>query len=146
MNVTVAPRQRGKGDTEMDSTRERSARRRERGVAAVEFALVVPLLVTCLFGVVEGGTRFTNQSQANHYAAVAARDLAIDPAKSATTVVNGLKVADNNTRAYSIAVSPTPVCSPASQVVVTVSTTIDSPSGLFGTYTVRGVGVARCEN
>ncbi len=42
--------------------------RDERGVAAVEFALIVPLLILFLFGIVEGGTRYTQQNQVNHWA------------------------------------------------------------------------------
>ena len=118
--------------------------RRERGAAAVEFALVLPLVVTCIMAIIEGGSRYTNQTQASHYAAVAARDLAIDPAKSAATQVNALKAIDNNTRTYTVATDKT--CSSTSDTVkVTVTASIPSPSGMFGTYSVNGVGVARCE-
>ncbi|MEH3034266.1 MAG: TadE/TadG family type IV pilus assembly protein [Aeromicrobium erythreum] len=125
--------------------RRAPVRRRERGAAAVEFALVLPLVITCITAVVEGGSRYTNQTQASHYAAVAARDLAIDPAKSATTVVGSLKTADGNTRSYTVSVPST--CSATSDTVkVVVAATIPSPTGMFGSYGVSGTGVARCEN
>lgn len=119
---------------------------RERGAAAVEFALVVPLLVAFLFGIVEGGTRYAQQSQVNHWAFIAARDLAIDPSKNATTVVNALKGSDSTT--YVISSSPTTACSAAgtTSVTVTVQTTKTSPTRMFGSYTLTGRSVARCEN
>jgi Flp pilus assembly protein TadG len=119
---------------------------RERGAAAVEFALVVPLLVAFLFGIVEGGTRYAQQSQVNHWAFLAARDLSIDPSKSATSVVTALKGSDTTT--YTTSSSPSTACSVAgaTSVTVTVKATKTSPTGLFGTYTLTGKGVARCEN
>ena len=119
---------------------------RERGAAAVEFALVVPLLVAFLFGIVEGGTRYAQQSQVNHWAFIAARDLSIDPSTSATSVVSTLKGSDTTT--YTVSSSPSTACSAtgATSVTVTVQTVKTSPTRLFGSYTLTGTGVARCEN
>ncbi|MDX6276563.1 MAG: hypothetical protein QOJ72_691 [Nocardioidaceae bacterium] len=128
------------------------ASREERGVAAVEFALIVPLLMLFLFGIVEGGTRYTQQNQLNHYAFMTARDLSIDPTKSATADFNVLKGSDTNT--YTVTVTPGPVSSAGAlcgsstnnQVTVVISSDRTSPSGMFGSYTLTGTGVARCEN
>lgn len=119
---------------------------RERGAAAVEFALVVPLLVTFLFGIVEGGTRYAQQTQVNHWAFVAARDLAIDPTKSASTIVNSLKGSDTTT--YTVTSTPSTKCTTAgaNAVTVVVTATKASPTKLFGSYELTGTGVARCEN
>lgn len=118
---------------------------RERGAAAVEFALIVPLLVTFLFGIVEGGTRYTQQNEVNHWAYLVARDLSIDPTKSASSLVTTLKGSDTHT--YAVTVSPTPSCTTTNhQVTVTISSQRSSPSGIFGSYTIKGKGVARCEN
>jgi Flp pilus assembly protein TadG len=119
---------------------------RERGAVAVEFALVVPLLVLFLFGIVEGGTRYAQQDQVNHWAYIAARDLSIDPTKSATAIVDTLK--GSSTDPVTVTVTPTTPCTSTTnnQVTVTVTATRQSPSGFFGSYTLAGKGVARCEN
>lgn len=119
---------------------------RERGAAAIEFALVIPVLITFLFGIVEGGTRYAQQNQVNHWAFLAARDLSIDPSKDATAIVDVLKGSD--TTAYTVSATPIDKCAAAgaSEVKVIVTTTKSSPTGLFGTYTITGKGVARCEN
>lgn len=57
-------------------TRPHSARRRwrsEEGAAAVEFALVVPLLLTLLFGIVEFGAAYNAQIVVTNAAREAAR-------------------------------------------------------------------------
>jgi Flp pilus assembly protein TadG len=115
---------------------------RERGAVAVEFALIVPLFVLFLLGLIEGGTRYAQQNEVEHWAFVAARDLSINPALSAQTQVNALKGADPT----SYSASKTGSCTtPGGQVTVTVTATRSSMSGLFGTYTLTGKGVARCE-
>lgn len=119
---------------------------RDRGAVAVEFALVVPLLIAFLFAVVEGGTRYAQQNEVNHWAFLVARDLSIDPAKNATALVDALKGSDATS--YTVSASPGGYCSSpsTSAITVTVSATHSSPTGMFGSYTIKGKGVARCEN
>ena len=119
---------------------------RERGAAAVEFALIVPLLVLVIFAVVEGGTRYSQQNQVNHWAYLTARDLSIDPTKSATTLVTALKGSDTHT--FTVSATPASFCSSpsTSAVTVTITSPRTSPSGMFGSYTIKGKAVARCEN
>ena len=119
---------------------------RERGAAAVEFALIVPLLVLVIFAVVEGGTRYSQQNQVDHWAYLTARDLSIDPTKSANTLVTALKGDDTHT--FSVSVSPATKCSSPTnnQITVTITSPRTSPSGMFGSYTIKGKAVARCEN
>lgn len=48
--------------------------RREHGAAAVEFALVAPLLVTLIMGIVEFGVAINYKSQLSNVTSVAVRD------------------------------------------------------------------------
>lgn len=52
-------------------------RRRERGAAAVEFALVVPLMISLMLGIIEFGYYFNFNTTVSNYAMVTARGYAI---------------------------------------------------------------------
>src|SRR5665647_1496281 len=64
-------------------------RRRHRGAAAVEFALVVPLLVMILFGIMEFGYAFFIQASVAGAAREGVRSYAIARAESAPGLVPG---------------------------------------------------------
>jgi Flp pilus assembly protein TadG len=114
----------------------------ERGAAAVEFAMCLPLLVAFIVGSVEAGTRYAQQAEVNHWAFLAARAVSIDPSKTATSVVTGLKGTD--TRSYTV--TTTGGCtSGGTQVTVTVTSARASVTGMFGGYGLNGRGVARCD-
>ncbi|MDH3756048.1 MAG: pilus assembly protein, partial [Acidimicrobiia bacterium] len=51
---------------------------RERGAAAVEFAIVLPLLVLVIFGTVEFGAAWSQKTDVNHGAREAARLAAVN--------------------------------------------------------------------
>ena len=52
--------------------------RSERGAAAVEFALVVPILLVLLLGIIEFGRAYNVQISLTHAARETARTMAID--------------------------------------------------------------------
>lgn len=60
-------------------------RRSDRGAAAVEFALVLPVLLLLLFGIIEYGIYFSDQISTRHGAASGARMAAIRLADSSST-------------------------------------------------------------
>jgi hypothetical protein len=62
-------------------------RRSDRGAAAVEFALVLPVLLLLLFGIIEYGIYFSDQISTRHGAASGARMAAIRLADSTTPSV-----------------------------------------------------------
>ena len=120
--------------------------RDERGAAAVEFALVFPLLILVLFGVVEYGAVYNAQLLVTGSAREAAREMAVTGnAGSATSAA--LAASPGLTPALSsgdISYSPGS-CSPGSDVTVTVS--YDKPfiTGLFGaTVELTGTATRRC--
>jgi Flp pilus assembly protein TadG len=65
----------------------------ERGAAAVEFALILPILLTLVFGIVEFGWAFGQQVSLGNAAREAARTMAIhwaEPGADAEAIAEGL--------------------------------------------------------
>jgi Flp pilus assembly protein TadG len=115
--------------------------KQERGAAAVEFALVVPVLMAVVFGIVEVGTFHQRQIQLSNGAMVGARSVAHgSPAETAKSVAaNAAGVS-----ASEVAVG---TCgSSGASVTVTISSQKAAVTGLFGSsFGISGKGVARCE-
>jgi len=122
----------------------------ESGAAAVEFALVLPILVMLLFGIIQFGTAF-NQKQGLH---AAAREGARVGSISTSTQQD---INDMVTRAMQGVTGPTPKvaiepdvtipCGAAEAVVVTVSSPADINIPFFGNsqFELIGRGEFRCE-
>jgi Flp pilus assembly protein TadG len=115
----------------------------ERGAAAVEFALVVPLLLTLLLGVIEFGHYFNVQISATHAAREAARTMSITG--------NWVKAEDAGRKAsptlkqplMSLARNPLS-CSPGATVSVTVTYKFDSYTGIVKNKDLVGKAAQRC--
>lgn len=110
------------------------SKRKEIGVAAVEFALVAPILFSVICGIIEFGAAYNYRTQLNNAVQAGARNLAIhrDEGQARTLVrtAMGLPVTQ--------AVSVTGTCPPAespNKNTVTVSLEVDKPTltKLFGT-------------
>jgi Flp pilus assembly protein TadG len=119
----------------------RSRRARERGVAAVEFALIVPVLMSIVIGIIEFGLAFNYRTQLNNATQIAARNYSIDRDwTSARANVTGL--------APTAAITKSIDCTAAnSGRTVTVTATVDrgTITKLFGTkFTYKARGVAQC--
>lgn len=65
----------------------RKARRNDRGVAAVEFALVLPLLVVLLFVIVNGGLIYLDRLHLQSAARDAARIASVEPTQACATAL-----------------------------------------------------------
>jgi len=119
----------------------RSRRARERGVAAVEFALIVPVLMSIVIGIVEFGWAWNYRTQLNNATQVAARSYSLDRDWNvARANVTGL--------APTAAVTKSLDCTATTAgSAVTITTTVTRPTltNLFGTsFTYRARGVAQC--
>ena len=65
--------------------------REERGAAAVEFALVAPLLLSIIMGIVEFGVAINYKSQLNNVTSIAARDYGVYGNKTqAEAIINSV--------------------------------------------------------
>jgi Flp pilus assembly protein TadG len=135
---------------------EKLRRRRHRGAAAVEFALVLPFLVMILFGIMEFGYAFFIQSSVASAARVGVRNYAIN--WKTTTAQD---TAARNT-AIAVATSAVPVpgdvvgaaftspcVTPGSQTTLTLTYRYHSLTGLLDgvlgpNINVTGIGSMAC--
>lgn len=117
----------------------------QRGAVAVEFALVLPLLILVLLGIVEYGSVYNAQLMVTGAAREAAREMAVTGnAGSATSAA----LAASPGLAPALAagdVAFSGACAPGSDVTVTVS--YDKPflTGMFGaSVDLTGIATRRC--
>jgi Flp pilus assembly protein TadG len=129
---------------------------RERGAAAIEFALVLPLLIVLVFGIVEFSIAY-NHKQGLHAAAREGARLASLPTSTQADIqdrVNSaLQGVISGTPTITISVAGDSTVDPPCQdhigdtVVVTVSAPFDLDIPLWGSeaLTLTGKGEFRCE-
>lgn len=72
----------------MHTTRSREAGEGERGAALVEFALVLPLLLILVFGIIDFGLFFYNDIRLTHAARDAARYASVDDPSGADAAID----------------------------------------------------------
>lgn len=122
---------------------------RERGAAAVEFALILPVLATLLLGIIEFGAAFNAQIMVTNAAREAARTLTLtgvetDAVQAASTTLAPIGL-DIDATDVDFTVDPTGPCS--SPATLTVTVTVDRPllTGLFGaTIPLSGKATRLC--
>ncbi|NKX56724.1 pilus assembly protein [Arthrobacter sp. E918] len=121
-------------------------RESERGAVAVEFALILPILVALLLGIMEFGRAYHTQITLTSAAREGARTMAVlneAPAarQAARAAAVGLApgVADGQ-----IAISP-PACTPGGTVSVVITYDLASMTGFFGPgWQLTGRAAMRC--
>lgn len=126
----------------LPSTRSR-AEGRQRGAAAVEFALVLPILLALVGGIIEFSYIYNLQISVTQAAREAARTMAIknDAGLAKAAAVAGAPglTAGNFGFAFSGA------CAEGLTATVTVTYKSAGMTGMFGDlYTLTGVGAMRC--
>ena len=117
----------------------------ERGAAAVEFAIVAPVLVMLLLGIMEFGRAYNAQVTLSSAAREGVRVMAIGNNTTAarTAVKNaatGLQpaLADGN-----ITITPTS-CTAGAQTTVKITYTLTTMTGIAGPFPMEGKGVMLC--
>jgi Flp pilus assembly protein TadG len=129
---------------------------RERGSAAVEFALVVPVLLLILLGIVEYGRVYFMQNSITNAARVGARAMVVD---SVNGIANPAADAKAKAAAAAVAVSPAvtsgqvsvpATCPSGGAVTVTITYPISQLTRFLpsAAYPTRLIGTAQmqCEN
>jgi Flp pilus assembly protein TadG len=116
--------------------------RNERGAAAVEFALVFPLLLLMLCAIIDFGERYQYMHQLNNAAEVAARDMSI---RNDASLAKAAGVSAGAPSGTGTSWSLTP-CVANGNTVVTISTTRATTTKFFGsTFDVTAKAVYRCQ-
>ena len=121
----------------------------DRGAAAVEMALVLPLLLLVLFGLVDVGRGFNAQMQVTQAAREAVRVKAlggtdVDASARAVAAVGGMNPLD-----VTATFTPCPAGGAVGNAEATVSysftfiTPLGPIAGLFGASTLPGIGTVR---
>lgn len=116
----------------------------ERGAAAVEFALVLPLLVLLLFGIIEFGRGYNAKVALQAAVREGARALALDSADPIEATADAAPSLHADLLGVSTSSSP---CVTGTEATVTATYPFTYTIPLFGTATVTlsATGVMRCE-
>ena len=124
-------------------------RGRDRGAAAVEFALVLPLLVLLVFGIAEFGRAYNVQTTLSGAARDGVRVMALSNDKAAARASAKSAAASLNLTDAQIVVGPTTCVvsglGAASTATVTITYPMTFITKLFGaSVTLTGKGSMRC--
>jgi Flp pilus assembly protein TadG len=119
----------------------------ERGAVAVEFALLLPILVALLLGVIEFSLALNAQQTLTNAAREGARTVAVtnDQAAARAAVRAAAGVLDPALTDADIAISPAAPCSAGVTTVTTVTYDYEYLTGFFGAdLTLTGKAAMRC--
>ena len=121
------------------------AKASERGAAAVEFALLAPVLVFLLLGIMEFGRAYNAQVSLTNAAREGVRVMAIsnDQAAAKTAAENAAVTLNPMLTDSNFTFSPTS-CSSGAQMSVTINYTLNTLTGIAGPFAMQGVGVMVC--
>lgn len=120
-------------------------RESERGAAAVEFAILLPLLLMLVLGTIEFGRAYNAQIILTNAARDSVRVMAIknDPAGAKTAARNAASSVSTSIPDGNITISPA-TCATDKQVSVTISYNLSSITGIAGPFPMTGKGVMLC--
>lgn len=119
-------------------------RSRSRGAAAVEFALVMPVLVVMMMGIVEFGNAFFVQSSVANAARVGVRSYSINwatPNAASNAIALAKSTLPDPTAVVSASFSPT-CTSAGGQTTLVITYTYHSLTGMFDFLLGSDVAVA----
>ena len=117
----------------------------ERGAAAVEFAILLPLLLMLVLGTIEFGRAYNTQITLTNAARDGVRVMAInnDPTGARTAVRNAASSVSSTIPDANITISPA-ACATDKQVTVTIKYNLSTITGIAGPFPMKGKGVMLC--
>lgn len=121
------------------------ARQNERGSAAVEFALVLPVLLLLVMGIIEFGHAYNAQLTVTQAAREGVRVMAIsnDPATARAATKNAATSLYPALSDANVAISPA-ACTPGAKATVTITYPLATITGIVGPISLTGKGVMLC--
>lgn len=121
----------------------------ERGAVAVEFALIAPVLIMILMGIMEFGRAYNAQISLTNAAREGVRVMAIsntqDTARAAAiNAAVSLAPALTDADIAFNATNGTGNCTTDAQMTVTVTYSLSTMTGIAGPFAMTGIGVMQC--
>jgi len=127
----------------------------ERGAVAVEFAILAPVLIMILLGIMEFGRAYQVQTTLSNAAREGVRVMAIHNSQPAAKAAAnnaagglnpGLKDEKVNFKYQTTpATTPAPTaCAPNVQVTVTIDYALTTMTGIAGPFAMKGIGTMQC--
>lgn len=131
------------------------AKASERGAVAVEFAILAPLLIMILLGIMEFGRAYNVQISLTNAAREGVRVMAINNSEStakaaAKNVAGALNPGLTDEKIvfkYQTTPATTPVptaCAANVQVTVTIDHSLTTMTGIAGPFAMKGTGTMQC--
>jgi Flp pilus assembly protein TadG len=125
---------------------------KDRGAVAVEMALLLPVLVLMLLGVMEFGRAYNAQVTLTNAAREGVRVMAITnvqadaetAAKNALTMLTTTSTNPTFTFGFADATTSYTTCAAGRQATMTIAYTLDSLTGIAGPFSMTGKGVMQC--
>jgi Flp pilus assembly protein TadG len=117
----------------------------ERGAVAVEFAILLPVLLALVLGTLEFGRAYNAQISLTNAAREGARVMALqnDSAAAKTASRNAAVMLSSGVLASDVTVAPV-ACSPGAQVTVTIHYKLSTITGIAGPFDMTGKAVMLC--
>jgi Flp pilus assembly protein TadG len=117
----------------------------ERGAVAVEFAILAPLLIMLLLGIMEFGRAYNVQVSLSNAAREGVRVMAIsnDQTAAKTAAKNAAVALNPQLTDTNFTFSPAS-CTSGAQMSVTIKYTLSTLTGIAGPFPMQGVGVMVC--
>lgn len=117
----------------------------ERGAVAVEFAILAPILIMLLMGIMEFGRAYNAQVSLTNAAREGVRVMAVSNNQtSARTAAKNAAVALSPSLADSNITFSAASCTTDAQMTVTINYTLSTVTGIAGPFAMTGKGVMLC--